>query len=184
MSHVDKVIVDKVIVDIKASNKKKYPKKVKQHKETKRISSAIRKGGCPTFSSKVNVGSWKNFVLVTKQVGNECPDTVITLGAIIETTPKALYIAVITPNTVTDVKGIDLISKGVSGVEKDSTKTMEHISEKEQDIDLVKLVYNDGSEQSPFKLIDQVFGSVSSHLKKFGVYEEEEEEYYYGFDDI
>lgn len=179
MNHSDKVIVDKVIVD-----KKKYPKKVKLHKETKRIASAIRKGGCPTFSSKVNVGSWKNFVLVTKQVGNECPDTVITLGAIIETTPKALYIAVITPNTVTDVNGIDIISKGVSGVDKESTKTTDRISENEQDIDLVKLVYNDESEQSPFKLIDQVFGSISSYLKKFGVYEEEEEEYEYGFDDI
>ena len=153
-------------------------------KETKRIVSSIKKGGCPTFVSKVNVGSWKKFSLVVSEIAVENLNTIVTLGAVIETKPKQLYIAVITPSDAI-VNGKDIVLCGVPDtVKKDSKETRYSVNEDEYSIEMLKLVYDENSDQSPFKLVDQVFGSITMYLKKTGVYQEEEEEYEYGFDDI
>ena len=160
------------------------PKVPKLHKETKRITGAIKKGGEPTFASKVNVGSIKNFRLVATQVAEACPGTVVMLGAIVETTPKKLFIAAIVPEDV-ELNGEDWLHLSIAcGATKDATIAPEAIAKEKTLVNLVSLVYNAESEQTPFTMVDQVIGVGTAHLKKIGVYPEEEEEYEYGFDDI
>ena len=151
-------------------------------KEAKRVVSLIKKGGLPTFVAKINVGSWKNFSKVVSEIAEENLDTVITLGAIVEN-PKQLYLAMIVPNDTTKIVDTDMFDQ-LDYAKAGAKVTEYHISENTYRIEMLKFVYEPSSDQSPFKLIDQVFGSVTSYLKKVGVYQEEEEEYEYGFDDI
>lgn len=64
------------------------------------------------------------------------------------------------------------------------TRAGENFQDASTDVCCVSLTYEEKSDQSPFKLVDQVFACSTAYLKRVGVYKEEEEEYEYGFDDI
>jgi len=161
----------------------------KLHKETIRVASEVRKGGMPTYSATLQVGSWANFCLIARQLAIECPNVHIMLTAAIEQPTRSLYVATITPDD-SEVIGIDWLQDSLkcgagNDIEDEKTQTF---SKKGDDvtfeIDAIGLTYKPNSEQFPFKLVDQVSSTGRSHLKKRGVYQEEDEEYEFGFDDI
>lgn len=156
----------------------------KLHKEAKRVISAIQKGGTATFASKLNVGGWKKFDLIVTQVAERCPETAIMLGAPVN---RSLYIAVIIPQKSDKAELAKAqqswLTKSVSNV-LTGAKQLKNIEKNEGSVQLLELDYNEAPEQSPFKLIDQVFGEGTAFLKKAGIIEEEDEEYEFGFDDI
>ena len=172
------------------------PKKVKLHKETKRIVGAIKKGGTPTYSSKVNVGAWKTFNKIVTELSQQegCYDTVVIIGATVERSVKFpqekvegdrhvtehfLYLAVMIPSNHAELKD-KLLAHITVGIDAESTST----EMGDGLIQLTELKFSEATEQSPFKVIDQVLATATAFLKKEGIIEEEEEEYEFGFDDI
>lgn len=148
----------------------------KLHKESKRITSAIKKAETPYFTSKVNVGKFTTFETITSEVAATCPETFIILGAIFD---RHLYVAFIVPADKND----QLASKWIV----DSTAVIDVIPNFAGPSSFVRLgdlEFPEESSNTPFKAIDQVFATGSAWLRKNDLIEEEEEEHEYGFDDI
>jgi hypothetical protein len=123
-------------------------------------------------------------VLVSTEVAQNITDTVVMLGCIVETSPKALYISLITPDSHAKLRD-DVLSNSIMCATTTSTQQYNTIEVENRQVQLVEITYDKDSFQSPFKLIDEVFGMFSSQIKKAGLYDDDDDdEKEYGFDDI
>ncbi len=154
------------------------------HKESKRIISAIRKNEQGSFYSQVVTEDWKTFETITSEISSAHLNCCIMIGAMVES-KRRLFIALMGPTS-----GPEWIKESTKSFSPTTTTiTMQQLTEFRNGLEpssafLVDIYFDENSEETPFKAIDQVFAASAAHLRKVGLVAEEEEEYEYGFDDI
>jgi hypothetical protein len=163
------------------------------HKESKRIISAIRSNNAmidvdtayaQSFYTQVSTEDWKTFEIITSQIASVRYNTCVMIGALVES-KRHLFIGLMGPTS-----GLEWIKASTSSFSPTTTTiTVQHLTEFHDGIDpsgafLVDISFDETSEETPFKAIDQVFAASAVYLRKVGVIADEEDEYEYGFDDL
>jgi hypothetical protein len=153
-------------------------------KEAKRVTTQIQKNELKNIVTKVTVNNLKEFQSCFEKVKDTCPDTVIMLVSDApvtkKQTSKLLWVAAYVPERVHE-ELMGWINDSTNSIICDGEVALREISPRST---VIEIVYPDGSECVPFKLVDVINGTAFSILRKKGLIEEESSEEEMGFDDI
>ncbi len=130
-------------------------------KEAARVIKQVEVNNLQNIVTKVTVNNLKEFTSCFEKVREACPDTVVMLQAEIGRT--LLVVAYIPPRA--EEKLVNWLENSIQNVVNDGV-VVKHEN-------VTEINYPEGSESSPFKLIDVVNGTAFSILRKQGLEQED-----------
>lgn len=134
-------------------------------KEAARVIKQVEVNQLPNIVTKVTVNNLKEFTSCFDKIRDACPNTIIMLLAEVG---KTLFVSAHIPSSAEE-KLTEWLADSVENVINDGIVT-EHTF---GDTYILEITYPEGSESSPFKLIDVVNGTAFSILRKLGLEQED-----------
>ena len=130
-------------------------------KEAARVIKQVEVNNLQNIVTKVTVTNLKEFTSCFEKVREACPDTVVMLLAEVG---KTLFAAAYVPPRAEE-KLVEWLDDSVENVINDGVvASYKNVAE---------ITYPEGSESSPFKLIDVINGTAFSILRKQGLEQED-----------